>query len=176
MRKRVTMMVITVSVIFGVCWLADSTSYFLGYYTPTHTFGYATTSTMIMFNSAINPIVYALVNQRFREKVKRMMRCGCRPSNRIYAERESQRMDAANSNTNQTLPTRETSKEWFNGHFVAEAPFTQYFPIEHQTITCSRAYYLHVTFGLLTPQPALFPSMQNTFSLLSLSLATWTSY
>jgi len=102
-------MVMTVSVIFGVCWLADSTSYFLGYYTPTHIFGdvtYATTSTMIMFNSAINPIVYALVNQRFREKVKIMMPCSCQPSNRIYAESLSHRMEAAvNSNINQSLAT-----------------------------------------------------------------------
>lgn len=120
-RKRVTLMVITVSVIFAVCWLADSTSYFLGYYTPTHTFGdvtYATTSTMIMFNSAINPIVYALVNQRYREKIKGMMCCGCacRPSNRIYAASESQRMEASNSTTHPTQTSRECSKEWSGFH------------------------------------------------------------
>jgi len=44
--------------------------------------------------------------------MKGMMRCSCRPSNRIYAESLSHRMEAAlNSNINQTLATGETSKE-----------------------------------------------------------------
>ena len=72
-RKRVTLMVITVSVIFGVCWLTDSISYCLGYYTPTHTLEdvtYATTI-MIMLNSAINPIVYALGESTIQREDKR---------------------------------------------------------------------------------------------------------
>ena len=95
-RKRVTLMVITVSVIFGVSWLADSIYYILVFHTPTPSFGdatFAVTRTLIMFNSAINPIVYALVNQRFREKMKLMMR-GCRQpaTDRIYLSRELHRM------------------------------------------------------------------------------------
>ncbi|KAL9957299.1 hypothetical protein ACROYT_G038918 [Oculina patagonica] len=113
-RKRVTLMVILVSVIFGVSWLTDSTTFFLGFFTPSHTFGdvtYATASTMIMFNSAINPFIYALVNQRFREKIKGMICCPCRPSNRIYAEGEPQRNEGTNSATNPTHTTGENSKE-----------------------------------------------------------------
>ena len=35
-------------------------------------------NTMILFNSAVNPFVYALLNQQFREKIKRMICCtGC---------------------------------------------------------------------------------------------------
>ena len=78
LRKRVTLMAVTVSVIFAVCWLTDSISYMLSVYTSAHTvidITYVATSIMIMFNSAINPIVYALVNKRFREKIKRMIRC-----------------------------------------------------------------------------------------------------
>ena len=116
-RKRVTLMVITVSVIFGVCWLTDSISYWLRYYTPTHTLEdviHATTI-MIMLNSAINPFVYALMNQRFREKIKDMMCCTCGHTNRIYAVRESraQRMETINSHTSPftTETTGRSSKE-----------------------------------------------------------------
>ena len=68
-------MAVAVSVIFAVCWLTDSINYMLSIYASTATFGdvtYIVTSIMIMFNSAINPIVYGLVNERFREKIKRM--------------------------------------------------------------------------------------------------------
>ena len=71
-------MALTVSVIFGVCWLADSIHYILLLSTSTLAHGEvagAITNTLIMFNSAINPIVYALLNQRFREKMKLIMRC-----------------------------------------------------------------------------------------------------
>ena len=81
LRKRVTLMAVTVSVIFAVCWLTESISYVLSIYTSAHTFSditYVATSIMIMFNSSVNPIVYALVNTRFREKIKRMMCCNNR--------------------------------------------------------------------------------------------------
>ena len=98
-------MAVTVSVIFAVCWLADSTVLVLDYYAHSHTIGetvHAATSIMIMFNSAINPIMYALVNQKFRKKLKGMMCCACRPAKRIYAERESYRMEGVQSINNPT--------------------------------------------------------------------------
>lgn len=73
-------MVITVSVIFGVCWLADTISYILTSFYSHHTssdMSYIATSTLILFNSAINPIVYALVNQKFRAKIKSTIGCTC---------------------------------------------------------------------------------------------------
>ena len=79
-RKRVTLMVITVSVIFGVCWLADTISFILTSFSSHHTssdMSYIATGTLILFNSAINPIVYALVNQKFRAKIKSTVSCPC---------------------------------------------------------------------------------------------------
>ena len=79
-RKRVTLMVITVSVIFGVCWLADAISWILTSFSSHYTssdMSYIATGTLILFNSAINPIVYALVNQKFRAKIKSTVSCPC---------------------------------------------------------------------------------------------------
>lgn len=77
-RKRVTLIAITVSVIFGVCWLAQSISYVVMFHIRTHVFGnvsYVVCTTMIMVNSAINPFIYALLSQRFRKRIKAMISC-----------------------------------------------------------------------------------------------------
>ena len=50
---------------------------------------YAVSDTMFMFNSAINPFVYSLLNERFRGKLKGMFcnRCSTRvqPSSQPYS-------------------------------------------------------------------------------------------
>ena len=79
-RKRVTLMVITVSIIFGVTWLADTFNFVLHFYKPSfNKLSFAATSIFVLFNSAINPILYALINQRYKEKMKGILRCKCRP-------------------------------------------------------------------------------------------------
>ena len=88
-RKRVTLMVITVSSIFGISWGASSVSYVLKHFTTQNIGNVAITNTMALFNSAVNPFVYALFNQQFREKVKGMMCCTFpRSASRIGATRE----------------------------------------------------------------------------------------
>ena len=83
-RKRVTLMVITVSSIFGISWGTSSVSYVLKHFISQNIGNVAITNTMALLNSAVNPFVYALFSQQFREKVKRMMCCtGCRSANRI---------------------------------------------------------------------------------------------
>ena len=78
-RKRVTLMVITVSTIFGVTWLTDTFNWVLYCYKPSfNQLTYAATSILILFNSAINPILYALINQRFKEKMKGILSGKCR--------------------------------------------------------------------------------------------------
>lgn len=85
-RKRVTLMVFTVSTIFAICWVSDGVIYILSYYSTSNRpndVTYAVAFTLVLFNSAVNPFVYALVNHRFREKMKAMLCCTCRHSNRI---------------------------------------------------------------------------------------------
>ena len=74
-------MVVTVSVIFALCWMSGATTYLVAFYSPVFGAGdvaYVSESTVIMFNSAINPIVYALVNQQFSNKIKYMLCYRCR--------------------------------------------------------------------------------------------------
>ena len=83
-RKRVTLMVLIVSVVFAVCWLTDASNFFLSDFSVVRTsLPIAFTNTLILFNSAINPIVYALVNQRFRRNFKSMICCFSHPTRNI---------------------------------------------------------------------------------------------
>ena len=89
-RKRVTLMVITVSLIFGISWGTSSVSYVLKHFTSQNIGNVAITNTMALLNSAVNPFVYALFNQQFREKLKGMMSCTFRSASRIDVTRESE--------------------------------------------------------------------------------------
>ncbi|CAH3193451.1 unnamed protein product [Porites evermanni] len=79
-RKRVTLMIVTVSAIFGITWLPDTIMHTVEV-TTSLKFGpvvFPIVHTIIMFNCAVNPFVYALINQRFREKMRRMLYCSSR--------------------------------------------------------------------------------------------------
>lgn len=76
-RKRVTIMAVVVSIIFGICHGSIQFFYTLHlftYYQMSYAV-YAFSNLMILFNSAVNPFVYALLNHNFREKVKAILRC-----------------------------------------------------------------------------------------------------
>ena len=79
-RKRVTLMIITVSAIFGITWLPDIMIHTVEETTSLKfsSVVFPIVHTIIMFNCAVNPFVYALINQRFREKMKRMLYCSSR--------------------------------------------------------------------------------------------------
>ena len=86
-RRRVTVMLIIVSAIFGISWGTSSVAYILKHYTSYNIGNVAITNTMALFNSAVNPYLYALLNQQFRQKAKLTICCTVRPTRRIYSRR-----------------------------------------------------------------------------------------
>ena len=70
-------MVVAVTAIFGICWGTSSVVYVF-YYVASYNVGpvvIAICDTMVLFNSAVNPFVYALLNQHFRERMKGIICC-----------------------------------------------------------------------------------------------------
>ena len=97
MRKRVTLMVVAVTFIFGItcgtCSVLYVTSYNMG---PVLV---AISDAMVLFNSAVNPFVYALLNQQFREKIKKMICCSGSLPSRVHPTPEPQGIEFANITT-----------------------------------------------------------------------------
>ena len=75
-RKRVTKMVLTVSVIYGMCWMPNLTIYALNYFSPSQNYGdvtYITSIVLVTCNSTVNPFIYVFVSQKFRRKIKNLV-------------------------------------------------------------------------------------------------------
>ena len=76
-RKRVTLTVVIISAVFAVSWGAHSILHVIddiGSYKLSPV-AIPISHVMIMLNSAINPFAYALINKRFRDKMKGMFCC-----------------------------------------------------------------------------------------------------
>ena len=108
-RKRVTLMVVAVSAIFGICWPTDLFLHVVDNVSSLDPVVFSVTHTMIMFNSAVNPFAYALINQRFREKIKGVICCD---SSRVNVAEETQSVEMTN-NTSQ--PTETEMYQVFHG-------------------------------------------------------------
>lgn len=77
-RKKVTKVVLIVSVIYAVSWFPQLILYVLSNYHQAFEFGnvaYITSVVMVTFNSAVNPIIYAFQSQRFRQYFKQLLCC-----------------------------------------------------------------------------------------------------
>ena len=74
-RKRVTLMVFSVTTLFEITWISDNVIHVLKDFglCAISDVAFPITHTMIAFNSAVKPFAYALINQRFREKMKGML-------------------------------------------------------------------------------------------------------
>ena len=72
-------MVITITAIFGICWVPDIIAHSIDYYSSLSISfsAYAVIHTLVLFNSTVNPFVYALISQTFRAKLKGMICWRC---------------------------------------------------------------------------------------------------
>jgi hypothetical protein len=90
-RKKVTKMVIAVSVIYVICWTPSLVIYFLAYMLPeegVHSVNHKITIVLATFNSSINPVIYSLQSTGFRKYLCGMLCCGhqCIHNNRVEDE------------------------------------------------------------------------------------------
>lgn len=78
-RKRVTKMVLIVTVVCAVCWLPNLIVYVLDFYGMDSHGGIVHTTTVVLvtLNSAVNPIVYCFQSKRFRRCVKALLFSPC---------------------------------------------------------------------------------------------------
>ena len=77
-RKRVTKMLVTLSVLYAVCWFPNLFINLIDYYVESHflaSIGYLVSELLVLLNSSINPFVYALQSKQFREAVKTIVCC-----------------------------------------------------------------------------------------------------
>ena len=107
-RRRVTKMVLVVSVIYGICWLPNLIIYALNYFSPSQNYGdvtYITSIVVVTCNSTVNPFIYVFVNQRFRSKVKSLLCCGKTCRNRIgdFSESTNNTNDPTDAVTQPTV-------------------------------------------------------------------------
>ncbi|KAL9957213.1 hypothetical protein ACROYT_G038822 [Oculina patagonica] len=103
-RRRVTLMVVVITVIFGICWGVNQVVHIFKFFSS-YTVGALPTvvaNTMVLVNSAVNPFVFALLNQQFREKMQEMVCCtDCTPT-RVHPEPGSQDVELADNTTHKT--------------------------------------------------------------------------
>ena len=118
-RKRVTLMILTVTAMFGICWLTEMIAHVVQNHSSysMDKVVFTVTHTVILFNSAVNPFVYALINKNFREKIKTML-CftGCTEV-RVHPALEPQSIEIAPVTTPQINTAGPCSSEWCV-HFI----------------------------------------------------------
>ena len=118
LRKRVTLMVVSISTILVISWGTDGILHLIEEYASSVKLSPLTTPiahTIIVFNSAVNPFAYALLNQRFRTKMKQMV-CPRSFATRVHSvcARERERHDNEVAiNTGNIPMTRKTN--WVTG-------------------------------------------------------------
>ena len=95
-------MVLTVSVIYGMCWMPNLTIYALNYFSPSQNYGdvtYITSIVLVTCNSTVNPFIYVFVSQKFRRKIKNLVCCSKCCSNRVGISNESTNHTTDHTNT-----------------------------------------------------------------------------
>ena len=75
-RRHSTKMVITVSLIYCICWFPNCFAYIYVAFSAKQLFGEVHTASVLMvsFNSAVNPVIYSLQSHRFRRHIAALLK------------------------------------------------------------------------------------------------------
>jgi len=74
-RKQVTITLISVSVIYTVCWSPNLAAYFIEYWSKYIPWMDKTGTVLLTFNSCVNPLVYSMRIKSFRDHLRDMLSC-----------------------------------------------------------------------------------------------------
>ncbi|XP_020605983.1 allatostatin-A receptor-like [Orbicella faveolata] len=74
-RKRVTVTLITVSVIYAVCWIANLTAYLMEHWSELIPWFDKTGTVLLTFNCCVNPVLYSMRMKSFREHLRDVLFC-----------------------------------------------------------------------------------------------------
>ncbi|KAM7451147.1 hypothetical protein ABFA07_001212 [Porites harrisoni] len=79
-KKKATIAVITVSLIYAICWVPVLVMYCLAQSLPNMmvlSHQHKVTVLLAMFNSSVNPVVYSFTSACFRKHLVKLLRCKC---------------------------------------------------------------------------------------------------
>ena len=74
-RKQVTVTLITVSVIYAVCWTPNLTAYLMEFWSELIPWFDKTGTVLLTFNSCVNPVLYSIRMKNFRKHLRDMLLC-----------------------------------------------------------------------------------------------------
>lgn len=120
-------MVVVVTAIFGICWLMSTVVYNVEFFTESLdislTVNGVISDTMVLFNSAVNPFVYALLNRQFKDKMKRIICCTGSTVPMAHTVRGAHNIKLANHTTHPSHTAGPCFQEWCvqDYHILANA-------------------------------------------------------
>ena len=85
-RRRVTKMVIAVTIIYVLCWGPELMIYFLGFLGvfTLEAVHHGVAFALVVFNSGVNPVVYSFQSSQFRTHLLSLIRCRRRVTRAVY--------------------------------------------------------------------------------------------
>lgn len=85
-RRRLTKMVIAVTIIYVLCWGPELMIYFLGFLGvfTLQAIHHGVAFALVVFNSCVNPVVYSLQSSQFRRHLCALICCRRRVSRAVY--------------------------------------------------------------------------------------------
>lgn len=114
-RKRVTKLVIAVTIVYALCWVPELTIYFLGFTgaIELREIHFNIASALVFFNSTINPVVYGLQSSIFRRHLRDLIFACCKKvwrSNQVNPALEQSQITAAQRRLSSVSDKKELSE------------------------------------------------------------------